>query len=114
MSIGAWRTGIYTKYFGQWGIDVVDRGSDVLVDQAIYYPQWGLKAQPGPVSSQARELVLRALRGLADHGVETVVLGGTELPLVVTESSLLGLRLIDPADIAGGGVGSACDGRRAC
>ncbi len=96
---GAWRARVYHDAFDRHGIQVLDGGSAVraTVHQAIYDPQWGLKARSSPVHPSASERLHRALGKLADLSVGTVVLGCTELPLALPESHLFGVELVNPA-----------------
>jgi aspartate racemase len=65
------------------------------VEEAIFHPQWGIKAQSDPVSAEARQVLeAAALRMIAD-GAEAVVLGCTEIPLALPETALRGYPLID-------------------
>jgi aspartate racemase len=64
---------------------------------AIYDKACGIKSFSSPVSQQARGWVLEAIDSVAGQGAEAVILGCTELPLAVPESSRNGIPLIDPA-----------------
>lgn len=71
--------------------EVVQRG----VQNAIYHPDWGLKARSAAVSHEARDaLEAGALRMIAE-GAEAVILGCTEIPLAFTHPVLKGIPLVD-------------------
>ncbi|MCE5216366.1 amino acid racemase [bacterium] len=65
------------------------------VQEAVFHPEWGVKAQSSPVSQIAVDaLRAAAVRMIAD-GAEAVILGCTEIPLALTEADLKGFPLID-------------------
>lgn len=81
------------------GFDVVVQEAsiqDELVNPAIFDPTFGIKSSPLPVSGQAKEHVVKAVRHLRDRGAEAVILGCTELPLAVPESFLDDVLIVDP------------------
>ena len=97
---GTLRTQVYSGPLAAAGFSVIEPADDVqqdLVQRAIYDPAYGIKARSNPVTERARESVLSAIRHLAERGAQAVVLGCTELPLAVGESTVLGLPVIDPA-----------------
>ncbi len=69
--------------------------------EAIYGKQ-GVKA--GFTTGQCQEDIAAAVEGLIAEGVEVVILGCTELPLLLTGSEFVGkggarARLVDPTDV---------------
>lgn len=71
------------------------------VMEAIYGTR-GVKA--GFTTGQCQEDIAAAMEGLIDDGVEVVVLGCTELPLLLTGTEFVGksgarVRLVDPTDV---------------
>ena len=94
---GTLQTGVYQSALSLHNIrsiapsDAAQRG----VQNAIYHPDWGIKARSTPVSEEARgALQAGALRMIAD-GAQAVILGCTEVPLAFTEPDLKGIPLID-------------------
>ncbi|HUU28793.1 MAG TPA: amino acid racemase [archaeon] len=67
-----------------------------LVHQAIYDRKYGIKACSNPVTERAVKECRLAVRHLAEQGAETVILGCTELPLALPQSSIEGASLLDP------------------
>ena len=57
------------------------------VHRAIYDPRFGIKSHFDPVPDAARREVEDAIVGLAESGVEAVVLGCTELPFAVSSAA---------------------------
>jgi aspartate racemase len=80
------------------GFEVVYQSPVVqeLVEQAIYNPQFGIKATSNPVHPQARKHLLTAVKHLKDQGAEAIILGCTELPIGIPETVIEGLPTIDP------------------
>ncbi len=71
--------------------------SDVnKVHQAIYDLEYGVKSFSQPIKEKAKQDLLEVVLVLKGKGVETIILGCSELPLVFTQEILDGLRLIDP------------------
>jgi aspartate racemase len=68
------------------------------VQEAIFHPDWGIKAESAPVTREAIDrLHAAALRMIAD-GAEAIILGCTEIPLAFTGRVLKGVPLIDSTD----------------
>lgn len=98
-TLALYRLGLYPKAIEAAGFEAVVPDEAVqrdLVNRAIYDPVYGIKAQSNPVTETARRHVLDAIGQLREHGAEAVILGCTELPLAVHESTLDGTLLIDP------------------
>jgi len=97
-TIGAYQTGIYASTLATEGFDVLQPGEDrqQWVHDAVYHPDFGIKAQSNPVTAEARQRLIQATRELADAGAEAVILGCTEMPLAVTEHAVDGIAMIDP------------------
>ena len=70
-----------------------------IVHRAIYAPDYGIKAQSRPVTTKARGDILHVINRLHERGAEAIILGCTELPLAVPESSLENVPMIDPTRI---------------
>jgi len=100
---GTISSGVYRRALEERGLEEVvpPPALQARVMEAVYGPQ-GVKA--GFTSGKCREDVLAAIEDLAERGVQVVILGCTELPLlfetpeVRTRSGRL-LKLIDPTDI---------------
>lgn len=97
---GTWQAGVYPSVLEPLGFDIVV--SDAVVQRetvhpAIYDPAYGIKATGG--TPRARRMIDRAAAELAAHGAGAVILGCTELPLIVDEPFLAGMRVIDPTRI---------------
>lgn len=92
---------IYADALEQAGFDVIQATEEIqetLVSPAIFSREYGLKAI-SPASDEARSKVLAAIEHLAHRGATAVILGCTELPLAVPESTAHGVSLIDPTEV---------------
>ena len=58
------------------------------VQRAIYDREYGIKAQPAPVTEDARRRLAGAIADLQRQGAEAIVLGCSEIPLAVTEKRI--------------------------
>ena len=98
---GTYKTNLYQDILSQNALNplVPDEDGKVLVDRAIYDPDWGIKAQPAPVSSKARQHLLTVVRSLRDQGARHILLACTELPLALPESNYEDVALIDNTNI---------------
>ena len=66
--------------------------------QAIYDRAYGIKATV-PASDRARQEMIQCVRALQDLGAKAVLLGCSEIPLALPESSFEGIPIINPIDI---------------
>ncbi len=66
------------------------------VYEAIYDPDYGIKAQSAPVTSQATDLLSAEVWRLNTQGADAVIMGCTEIPLAL-DSSAFPFLLVDPA-----------------
>ena len=78
-----------------------DAPHQVLVMSAIYGPQ-GVKA--GFTNGQCSQALQAALEHLVDRGAQAIILGCTELPLVIAADDALmvrgrPIRVVDPTDL---------------
>ena len=97
-TVGTYRTGTYSGALAAEGFGVVlpDEDRQQWVHDAVYDPDFGIKAQSNPVSAEARRRLLQTIGVLAEAGAEAVILGCTEMPLAVDERTVDGTAIIDP------------------
>lgn len=100
---GTIESGVYRDALATQGLRQVAPGADLQarVMDAIYGER-GVKA--GFTDGRCREDIAAAMQGLIEAGVEVVVLGCTELPLLLPERVYVGrggehVRLVDPTDV---------------
>jgi aspartate racemase len=73
-----------------------DHRAQETVHEAIYNLQYGIKSSLHAESGIARKILFRAARSLVRRGAAVILLGCTEIPLVITEDRLDGVQIIDP------------------
>lgn len=90
-------SGVYDSLLAKAGFTplYVDQADQAELHAAIYDPVWGIKATGQPGSRAVTTLRSFATK-LADNGAQAIILGCTELPLALTESSICGIPFIDP------------------
>lgn len=95
---GTRNTGLYDRTLAEIGLHVCYPRDQERVHQAIYDPDWGIKAR-WPVSGKAVDALERALDELYEQGSRTVLLACTELPLALTDAQYRSMRLVNPVDL---------------
>ena len=73
---------------------VPDAEVQAAVEASIFDPTWGLKAQSDPARPQARSTLLDAIEHVTTKGAQAVILGCTELPLAIPETTISGVPII--------------------
>lgn len=95
---GTIHSGLYQNALEEVGLEAVvpDGPFQAKVMESIYGPQ-GVKA--GYTDGLCKEQIMQAFVHLIDKGAETIILGCTELPLIVTDGpDCLGVVPVDPTD----------------
>ena len=99
---GTAKSEVYQHAFKKHGLSIQLPPDDIhatKVHASIYDPKYGIKAFSNPVTSRAREQLLEAITWFAGNGVNTVLLGCTEIPLAIPEKDFKSTRLINPTRI---------------
>ncbi|MEM9545603.1 MAG: amino acid racemase [Bacteroidota bacterium] len=96
-SLGTAKTKIYKKAFQDSSHQLIflDHKENKEIHRAIYHPEWGIKAI-GELSPEANEILTKQVYCLIDKGVDSILLGCTELPMVKRHLNCMGLNIIDP------------------
>ncbi|MDA8170723.1 MAG: amino acid racemase [Nitrospiraceae bacterium] len=96
---GTAQSDIYGRALAVFGIKVLypdAKAQRENVHKAIYDLQFGIKAFWSPVTETAVKKMREAALHLKRKGVQGIVLGCTEIPLALADTSFLGLPSIDP------------------
>ncbi len=100
---GTLRSQLYSTSLNQYGISPIlpPLRSPIQhrVMQAIYSPDWGIKATGVWVSDIALIDLIVASRWLAAKGAELIIAGCTEISIGLTKLSQLPINWIDPLDV---------------
>lgn len=95
---GTRKSGVYEAVFSGSDFELVLADDDIqerLIQPSISDGTYGIKACSNPVSEKAREQILQAAWSLADKGAGAIILGCTEIPMVITEKEVAGIPVID-------------------
>ena len=91
--------------------DILEKDSDLTVllpdsdkarqrvHDAIYHPQYGIKAFSNPIKKEAINILQQEATQLIKKGVDVIILGCTELPLALSQEKIDDILLIDPTSI---------------
>lgn len=99
---GTYKHGIYSKALENNGFVAVEPNLEIqekYVHPAIYNPDYGIKMNSNPFHPKAKENLDVAIRYLKDQGAEAVILGCTEIPLVIKTEEINGLVVINPTNV---------------
>jgi aspartate racemase len=97
---GTYQSGLYNKALEGVGLEIALPDPSVRqndIHAALYSPSFGIKTNAGGVPAEATRRIHSAIRHLHELGAEAIILGCTELPLAVKESSVDGIPILDPA-----------------
>lgn len=87
----------YPKVFSREGIALVVPKPE---EQEYIHDKYMNELIPGKFLDQTRERLLAIARRLKqEEGIDALILGGTELPLILTDSSVLGIPFLDTTQI---------------
>ena len=96
---GTYSSKLYWNIFQKQGIDLLHPASEEQckrVHQAIYDPIRGLKATSALYDTEfPRAILLEVAQELIDAGAQAIIMGCTEIPLVLEQSDLKTVPLID-------------------
>ena len=98
-TIGTWKAGFYPKFLSEAGyqVRILDEPKQqILHDEALLHPEYGIKIQAHPVSTVARKILLEGVHELEKQDAQAIVLGCTEIPLGLPERKMGKLFFIDP------------------
>ena len=92
---GTVRSGLYERYPGEVNLLVPSDDERERIHEVAY----SVKAGLGPEESRGKEVLLEVVAGYRDHGAEGVILGCTEIPLLIGQADLPGFPVFDSTDI---------------
>jgi len=89
------------------GLEVIDQGMEIqeeLIHQAIYHPEWGIKAQDNPPKKECLDHLQKAVDFYRGQGASALVLGCSEISLVIDRIDTEGLLQIRPMTVLAGAL----------
>lgn len=98
---GSALTCVFQKIFeaGEIEITAPDNDTQSKIHDVIYNPEKGIKNFPSQDNTFARETLFNAAEKLKAEGAQAIILGCTELPMVITTGSIAGLPAINTSEI---------------
>lgn len=99
---GTYRSGIYRDLLERQGYEVIMPDAEFqheVVHRMIYDRQFGMKANPGNISSESKALMARAVSLLKKQQAEVIILGCTELPMMLAgKRSVEGITILSSVE----------------
>jgi aspartate racemase len=98
---GTYKAEVYADLLRAGGYEAVIPGyafQDAVIHRMIYDPHFGVKANPGAVARQVRQLADQALAYFHERGAHAVILGCTELAMVFPERRAGRMLLVDTTE----------------
>jgi aspartate racemase len=98
---GTYKSEVYKNALYENGLEPVlpDVALQNSIHDAIYNPEYGIKAVSRPVSNYAREMLNKGIQHLEKKRAQGIVLGCTEIAFALTEKESEGLKLFDATRI---------------
>lgn len=85
---GSYHVNIYDKYLSKQGIRTINVDQNIqnnFIEPAIYSDTFGAKTNPLPTNEKALKSFLMGIEYLQSKGAEAIILGCSEIPLVLSE-----------------------------
>jgi aspartate racemase len=101
MTNGTYRSGVYTHLLQGRGYDVVlpdEDFQDKVIHRMIYDHEFGLKANAGIITDEVRSLVDEALDFFRSKGTDAIILGCTDLSIMVKENVFHDISIVDSTE----------------
>lgn len=99
---GTYKSGIYSDLLQKWGYEVIVPDFDFqneVIHRMIYDPKFGIKSNPNGISKEVKILRDEALQFFKDNQADVVVLGCTELSLILNDKMREGITIVDSTNV---------------
>lgn len=99
---GTYKNGLYKNALESAGFEVVvptPNMQESTIHPAIYHPVYGIKTISKPVDERALNMLLEGVSFLKEQGAEVIIMGCTEIPLALTETTIDNVMMVDPTNI---------------
>lgn len=99
---GTYDSNMYPERLSPKGYSVLLPDEKIQVEcvqDAIYNREYGIKACSSEIDSRACAGIMRGFKDLQIKGAQAVILGCSEIPLVIKEDMVDGVHIIDSTDI---------------
>lgn len=101
-SNGTYQAQIYRSPLEKMGYEIIVPEFDFqneVIHRLIYDPDIGIKANPGTTPASANFLLNRAIDFFDQNQAELIVMGCTEIPMVLTGTTVKDMILVNPTDV---------------
>ncbi|SHJ15803.1 aspartate/glutamate racemase family protein [Aquimarina spongiae] len=95
---GTYKSEIYKKQLVDLGLEPITPDFEFqneIIHAMIYDPEYGIKSNPEHIHAKAKVLVKKAIEYFKNQGAEAIILGCTELSLIIKEKNIKGMEIID-------------------
>jgi len=99
---GTYKAGVYTHWLREWGYEAIIPDYDFqnqIIHNMIYDPEYGIKSNPDKTTGRVNACVHKVFEFFKEKKADAVILGCTELSLVITGRKHGNMLLIDPTEI---------------
>ncbi|MEW7293178.1 aspartate/glutamate racemase family protein [Aquimarina sp. 2304DJ70-9] len=99
---GTYKTGLYKDLLKQYDFEPIVPDfhfQDHVINRMIYDKDFGIKTSVNADHPELQILLNKAISYFKQQKVDAIILGCTELSLILKEKSIEGMSLIDPANI---------------
>lgn len=99
---GTYKSGLYKKLLENLGYNVIlpdNEFQDNVIHRLIYDEEMGLKAYPDTKREEQNKLLAHAMEFFKKHKAEAIIIGCTELSILMNEQYIENILIIDPAEI---------------
>lgn len=98
---GTYRSGVYSDLLQQFGYETLlpdPHFQNDVIHRMIYDPVFGLKSNPNHITNEVNELLEEALAYFKEQQADAIILGCTELSLVLKCQRIYDMIVVDAAD----------------
>jgi len=94
---GTYLSKVYETYLNNYGFESILPNSKFKdkIHRSIYDSNFGIKANLNYSSAKAKKIILESIRHLKKKGAQVIILGCTEIPLVIKEKRVNNIILVD-------------------
>lgn len=99
---GTYKSGLYKNLLEEFGFEVIMPDfnfQDSIIHRMIYDKEIGLKATPNKKSLELEVLLHRALSFFEQNKTDAIILGCTELSLLLKDKFVNNMLIVDPTEI---------------
>lgn len=99
---GTYNNRIYIEKLKSYSFNVLRPTLEIqneFVHNAVYNPEYGIKANSNPICQTAIDNLIYAANYLIQNGAELIILGCTEIPLALNSNTFPNITFINPTEV---------------